>query len=116
MQKHSVQVNISHPDSKYRISIGDDLLSGSGGWARMCLGKDTARVAIISDDRVFDLYGDQVSTSLKNDEFKVSRFLVNGGERGKNLKTVEGLLEQMSASGITRTDAVVALGGGVVGD
>src|SRR3954466_14207820 len=116
MQKHSLQVNISHPDSKYVITIGDELLAGCGQWARVCLGNDAARVAVISDSRVSPLYADQVSDSLKKAGFVVSHFVVNAGERSKNLKTIDRALEHLSGSGITRTDAVVALGGGVVGD
>jgi 3-dehydroquinate synthase len=48
--------------------------------------------------------------------FDVAKFLMPDGERYKTLRTAENLLAEMSRNGISRTDVVVGLGGGVVGD
>jgi 3-dehydroquinate synthase len=74
------------------------------------------RILIISNRRVFDLYGAQAMKSLRAAEFRVHHFLMGDGERFKTLQTAERALAYLSASEFERSDTVVALGGGVVGD
>jgi 3-dehydroquinate synthase len=116
MQKHRLQVTIPQSSINYEISVGNGSLSGCGQWARLHLGDDAARVVMVSDRRVMGLYGNMVSNSLERAGFKVSPFVISAGERSKNLKTIEQALVHCSEAGITKSDAVVALGGGVAGD
>ena len=62
------------------------------------------------------LYGAQVARSLSERGFSVCRFAMPSGEAHKTLETWERMLAFLSENGMTRTDAVVALGGGVPGD
>jgi 3-dehydroquinate synthase len=71
---------------------------------------------VISNPSVYGLYGDRTISSLQNAGFETVRCLVGDGETYKNLETVESVLTSLAADEITRSDAVVALGGGVVGD
>ena len=57
-----------------------------------------------------------MSSSLVEAGFEVFHYLMKDGEQHKSLKTAQSALGAMSKAGLTRTDAVVALGGGVVGD
>ncbi len=66
---------------EYEIGIGRGLLSESGQVARRCLGKQTQRLAIISNKRIFSLYGPPVVRSLQADGFFVSHWLMEDGER-----------------------------------
>lgn len=116
MRHTIVPVRIARPDSAYSISIGSGLLAGVGYWAAKCLDRGTGKILIVSNAKVFELYGAQVSKSLSRAGFAVSVEMVGDGERFKTLRTVEKTLARLSSESFTRTDAVVALGGGVVGD
>ncbi len=116
MSTRSVKIGISGRPSEYEIKIGPGLLGGSGTWARKCLGKGAAKIVVVSNPTVFKLYGEQVTSSLQAAGFAVSQFLIKDGEVHKNFRTAESALKVFSEAKLSRTDAVVALGGGVVGD
>src|SRR4051794_10192653 len=105
-----LSIDIPSSDSRYKVEAGHGLLARSGVWARKVLGKDTQRIAIVSDPKVFGLYGDTVTDSLESAGFAHSFYLVKGGEGAKNLQTVEKLLRFLSSEKIRRTDAVLAMG------
>jgi 3-dehydroquinate synthase len=100
----------------YEILIGAGALDSLGEVARGALQRRARKVVVVSDARVFPLYGARACASLRAAGYEVAHWLTNGGERGKTLRTAERLLEFFAARGLERTDAVVALGGGVVGD
>ena len=116
MITNSVKISISGQPSDYEITIGHGLLAVAGKWARKSLGKDAAKIVLVSNPTVFKLYGGQTEESLRAAGFTVSHFLMKDGETHKNLRSVESALQFFSKAGLSRTDAVVALGGGVVGD
>ena len=74
------------------------------------------KVAIITDDIVKTLYGKIATESLEKSGFEVHCFAFPNGELSKNLGTFEKILCFLSEADITRSDIVLALGGGVVGD
>jgi len=100
----------------YDIEIGAGLLSRLGVVARARLSPKARRVAVISNARVFGLYGGRAFESLRGEGFEVSHWLMGDGERFKSFRTAERALAFLSESKIERSDALVALGGGVVGD
>ena len=100
----------------YRIEIGGGLLDDLGRVARDSLAMHSHRLALISNRRVFGLYGARAVDSLRAAGFDVTHWLMDDGERHKNLRTAERALRFLSERGLERGDAVVALGGGVVGD
>ena len=100
----------------YTIEVGAGTLAGLGAAARAALGGRAARVALVSNRRVFALYGGRAVESLSAAGFAVAHWLMGDGERFKTWKTAEGALRFFSAAKLERADAVVALGGGVVGD
>ena len=101
-------------DKPYEVIIARGLINAVGGLAA-AVHKPCA-AAIITDDIVNGLYGDTVSDSLSAAGYTVSRFSFTNGEASKNLNTFERVLSFLAESDITRSDLVVALGGGVVGD
>ena len=101
---------------EYEIKIGYDLQKNSGEWARKKLSEKTRKIALISNKKVFSLYGETVEKSLKENGFEVCVWLMKDGETHKNFRSLETALKFFSQNQIKRTDAVVALGGGVVGD
>jgi 3-dehydroquinate synthase len=100
----------------YDVSVGAGLLSELGAAALASLPSQARRVALVTNARVFGLYGERAFASLRGEGFEVSYWLMGDGERFKNLRTAERALAFLSESKIERSDAVVALGGGVVGD
>lgn len=115
--KQTRRVGVRLPaHENYEIEIGANALRRLGDIARVALPSGARRVALVSNRRVFELYGACVLDSLRAGGFKVSHWLMGDGERHKNLRTAERALAFFSESRIERSDAVVALGGGVVGD
>ena len=98
----------------YDIHIGQGLLSRLGPLTSE-LGR-CSRVCIISDSNVWPLYGKIVEDSLLKSGFSVISFMFPAGEESKNAETYLSLLNFLAGNQITRTDLLVALGGGVVGD
>jgi len=109
-------VRTKRREHKYEIRIGRGILSEAGKVARDCLGKPAQRVAMISNAKVFSLYGTEVLKSLEASGFSVSHWLIGDGERNKSIRTAEGALKFLNEMRLQRSDVVVALGGGVVGD
>ncbi|MDX6383610.1 MAG: 3-dehydroquinate synthase [Blastocatellia bacterium] len=112
----TVAVRLPGRPKKYQIKIGGGLLSLLGSEARLALGPDARRLALISNPTVFELYGKRTLHSLKGRGFQIAQWLMPEGERHKSLRSWQQALEFLSRSGLERNDAVVALGGGVVGD
>jgi 3-dehydroquinate synthase len=113
---NTVSVNLKENSHAYEIAIQNDSLSKSGSWVKAALHCEQSKLAIISNERVFRLYGEQLKQSLLESGFDVFVWLMEDGEEFKNLPSLERALQFLSQSKITRTDAVIALGGGVVGD
>ncbi len=99
----------------YDVLIGDDLLRHLGEQIFSVL-KRTCKVAIISDSNVFPLYGEIAEASLKKNGFQTIRYIFPAGESSKNTNTYISILNFLAENQLTRTDAIVALGGGVTGD
>ncbi|MDQ2746160.1 MAG: 3-dehydroquinate synthase [Acidobacteriota bacterium] len=116
MKISKVTVNLSGDSHEYDISIGNQLLENSGEWARKCLPKEAGKIALVSNAKVFNFYGEAVQRSLEKAGCEVVVFLMGDGERFKNLRTVEKILRFLGENKLKRTDAAIALGGGVVGD
>lgn len=70
--------------------------------------KDGQRVLVVSDSNVMPIYGDRFVGAEK--------LTLKAGEKHKNLKTIQLILKTLQRLGFTRSDTVVGLGGGVVGD
>ncbi len=91
----------------YDIHIGRGLLSRAGQYFDL-----DRRVLILTDDGVPEWYAETVASLAK----APTVVTIPQGEESKSLVTWENVLAAMLAAGFTRTDAVVAVGGGVVGD
>lgn len=99
----------------YQILIGRDILPQTGLLFREIVHK-ASKVMLVSDDNVFPLYGERVSSSLRKSGLDVFSFILPHGERSKNLDNYGKLLNEMCSVHLSRNDVVAALGGGVVGD
>lgn len=98
----------------YPVQIGSQLLAHSGAALRTLL--SPCHIAVVTDSTVAPLYLEQVTGSLAAAGFTVSTHIFPAGESSKNLVTLSELLESLASAHLTRSDCVVALGGGVTGD
>lgn len=110
-----LEVRLSHRAHRYPIRINCRVLAQTGNQIRKRL-PHVRHVAIISNQQVFNLFGKTVAGSLRGSGFAVSHWLMRDGERYKTIRSLEHALSFLSDSGLERTDVVIALGGGVVGD
>lgn len=106
------KVHVTASTKEYDVTIGRDLDYG-------LLLKELhspCKLMVVSDDTVYSLYGEKVTGMLKSAGFETYTFVFPHGEQSKNLSVAEKLMVQMIEEGITKSDLLVALGGGVVGD
>ncbi len=106
----TVTVNASR---SYEVKIGRGLLKHLGReLSSLC--KGTA--AVISDSNVFPLYGQAARESLEQAGFSVICYVFPAGEEHKTGQTYLKILDFLAENRLTRSDLLIALGGGVVGD
>lgn len=98
----------------YDVIIGSGLLQALGSYAATI--KKVKKVCIVSETNVWPLYGQQAKQSLSDAGFEVIEYVFRAGEQFKNAAVYLDLLYFLADNQITRTDLIVALGGGVVGD
>ncbi len=98
----------------YNVIIERGLLDRAGELAKKVLGLCTC--AVITDDKVDALYSERLIKSLEEAGYKVVKFVFKNGEASKNAHTFVDILEFLAENHLVRSDAVFALGGGVVGD
>jgi len=101
-------------DRSYPVFVGSGLLSGVGGLLGPRLEPTSA--VVISDHTVAGLYAKRVVNSLAAAGCKAALLEVAPGESSKSLAVAGQLYDQLSALGVDRQSAIIALGGGVVGD
>jgi len=98
----------------YDIIIGSGLLSTLGSEVKK-LGKAN-KVCIVSETTVWPLYGTAAKTRLESSGFEVTSYVFPAGEESKNGFVFLELLNHLAENKLTRSDLIIALGGGVVGD
>lgn len=98
----------------YEVLIGSGLLQKAGEAVKKVI--SPCKAAIVTDSTVVHLYEETVRKSLTEAGFSVCTFVFPAGEASKNIHTLSHLLEFLAKEEMTRTDMIVALGGGVTGD
>ena len=110
---HRLEISLKQTARRSEINIGSGIRRNLGKLLPL---KAPRRVGIISNQRVFDLYGRDVKRSLKAAGFKTLEWLMPEGERYKSFPALEKAVNFLSENRFERDDLVMALGGGVVGD
>ena len=103
-----------HASRAYTVRIESGLLDRVGALLREKTAAET--VCIISGQQVWPLYGQRLEQSLQAAGFRTLCFVHPSGEQHKNLKTYGELLEFLAGEGLSRSDLLLSLGGGVTGD
>ena len=106
-----ITVNAS---KSYDILVGSGLIDIVGGILTQLF--EPCKVAVITDDIVDEIYGESVICSLEESGYDARKFVFKNGEQSKNIHTYAQILSFLATNELTRTDCVLALGGGVVGD
>ena len=112
----TLRVRVPAPKTDYEIKIGPGLVANGGEHLRSVLGPVPRRAAVVSNSRVFMLFGAPLVRSLGSSGLDASVWLMKEGEPHKSLRSFEQAVTFLSKEGLERSDVVVALGGGVVGD
>jgi 3-dehydroquinate synthase len=98
----------------YQVHIGSGILPTLGDRIKeVC---SASKACIVSDSNVFPLHGAFAIESLKSAGFDVIHFIIPAGEESKNGSVYLELLNFLAENLLTRSDCLIALGGGVVGD
>lgn len=103
-------------ERSYPIHIGDRILERMGVFfAEKGISKKSP-LMIVSDDRVAPLHMDRVKQILNGAGYRVSESIVPSGEKSKSLAVMERVIADCLQAELDRNSAIIALGGGVVGD
>ncbi len=105
------RVTVALPDAPYDVVVGAAALSEAGA---LLAGR--RRVAVISQPGVADFHAPALTAALHAVGAETDVFLMGEGEDAKTLVAVDDLCRRLAQWGLLRNDAIVALGGGVVGD
>jgi shikimate kinase/3-dehydroquinate synthase len=108
------KIAVRTPTGSYEIHLGKRLLTRIGELAQQKGLGD--KVALVTNPTVGDLYASTVVASLQEAGFEPVICQVPDGETYKTLNIVSSLYDQFVAGGLDRYGAVLALGGGVIGD
>jgi 3-dehydroquinate synthase len=107
-------IDVKPGQNSYSIIIGAGILAQTGEKLKELSLKDKA--VIITNPTVNKLYGAIVKQSLRDAGFKTTTLSVADGEEFKTLESAGKLYEQLAEWGAERSTAILALGGGVIGD
>lgn len=102
-------------ENQYKVLVGPGLLGEAG---RLIAETDNRiqKLMIVSDSNVAPLYMSKLRGSLEAAGYEVFEYVFEAGEQSKTLNTIGEILGALAAAAFTRTDAIVALGGGVATD
>ena len=109
------RIPVLHPQGSYAICIGDGLLAHAG---RLLANRGLRRgpVAIVSNEQVAQHHAERLIEGLSNLGYEPALCLVPEGEQFKTLTTMASIYDQLLGARLDRGAAVIALGGGVIGD
>jgi 3-dehydroquinate synthase len=111
------KLNINIPstiDITYPIFIGADVLKLSGKLIKEYI--PATKLLLVTNDTIFPIYGNTVVCSLRDASFDVKTAVIPDGEDYKNFGWFKVILDKAVDFNLERNDAIIALGGGVIGD
>lgn len=109
-----MKLRVDIPNKEYNIYIEKGILDNTGAIIKEVT--NTKRVVVVTDYNVNGLYGERVKNSLETNGFEVKIVEIPPGEKSKSKEQLFRLYDEILDFGLTRTDLIIALGGGVVGD
>ena len=106
------KIHVSLSEAQYDIYIGRNILKDLCEYCDIQNTNKDRKVLIITDDNIPHSYIDTVKNNLSN----CFIFTVNHGEENKNFENYQLILKTLVENGFNRTDCIIAIGGGMVGD
>ena len=107
-----MKLTVNLKENSYPIYIENGILTKSGEYISQIF--KGQKIMIVSDDNVFPLYGQQVIDSLR--DYECHFLVLPHGEPTKSFQSLPKIYTAMLDAKLTRSDLVIALGGGVIGD
>lgn len=101
-------------ETEYEVLIEKGLLDKIPGMLKAVYPK--SRFAVITDTNVYRIYGERFKTGMESVSADCVFITVAPGEKSKSMATLADNLSRLAQAGFSRSDVIVALGGGVVGD
>lgn len=108
-----MEIKLESKKGEYAIYIEKGILNSAGGYAKRLNPK---KVFVVTDSNVEPLYFEKLKNSLEKRELHVSHAVIEAGEVSKSIECLTSLYKECIKASITRSDLIIALGGGVVGD
>ncbi len=108
------KINVNLGKDSYEIFIGFDLIKNLGNYVKEVF--NGRKILIITDDNLEKLYIANVRSILTTSGYEVDVFAFNHGEESKTLETSQMAFEKLVDMKFSRSDLIIAFGGGVVGD
>lgn len=106
------KLHINSVDSEYEVVIGKNL----NALELVKKVYDNGKIAVIIDDKVFDLYNKKLTKDLYDENFELYFIVIQSGEKHKNINTIIDIYKKLEDLNMTRSDLIIGFGGGVVGD
>jgi 3-dehydroquinate synthase len=113
---HKLEIRVQPIPGRSEINVGRGILRELAQFIAESAELTPRKIALISNKKVFGLYGVDLMFSLKRSKHEVYPWLVPDGERFKSFRTLQDLVGVLGDCSFERNDLVIALGGGVVGD
>ena len=110
----SACIEVVLPHHSYQVQIEPGILSRLGTILRGLV--PAKKCAVFSDESVAALYQTPVAGTLRGAGYEVLTADFKGGEEYKSLQSVSTFYEALLSQKFERTNPVIGLGGGVVGD
>ena len=107
-----MKLTVNLDKNSYPIFIENGIIKRSGEHISQIFSGQ--KIMVVSDDRVFPLYGQKIIDSLKN--YECFSLVLPHGEPTKSFQSLPKIYTAMLDAKLTRSDLVIALGGGVIGD
>lgn len=107
-------IDVNLPQQSYQIVIEAQGLNDLGTrMSSLNLGK---KVLLVSNQEIFQHYGERAKSSLKSAGFDVTSCSIPAGEQYKTPTTIQTIYDAAQENHLERSSTLVALGGGVIGD
>jgi len=114
---NAIKIDVRIPqksDPSYPIIINYNLLN----FVPEIIGKyvNKNKLLLVSNEKVFFLYGQKLVKNFIDNNFNIQTVILPDGEDFKNLDSFKGIIDSALDFNLGRNDAMIALGGGVIGD
>ena len=108
-------VKVDASTKSYEVLIAPGLIDGAGEYIK-AIAPGAQHIAVVSDDNVEPIYGARLRESLERAGYNIIMYVLPHGEQSKNGLSYLSILSFLAENQFTRSDLLIALGGGMVGD